>query len=85
MPARVAPRSSATTAPSAGSAPKANASRPVYRSIAVAAPNSIAPSHASEPKWRRASGSNSAAVPVAASAPASCGVSSAETAGKSTL
>jgi hypothetical protein len=53
--------------------------------MAVPAPNSIAPSQARSPKCRRANGSNSAAVPVAASAPASCGESSAETAGKSTL
>ena len=64
-------RSSATTAPSAGSRPKANASRPVYRLVAVARPNTSAPSHAWGPKCRRASGSNSAAVPTAAIAAAS--------------
>jgi hypothetical protein len=51
----------------------------------VGAPNKTAPSQAPAPKWRRTSGSNSAAVPVAASAPASWGESSAETAGNSTL
>ena len=46
--------SSARIAPSAGSAPNANASLPEYRSAAVAAPNSIAPTQPRSPKWRRA-------------------------------
>ena len=55
------------------------------QSVAVAAPNSTAPSHALGPKWRRASGSNSTAEPVAAIAAASCGESHADTTGNSTL
>ena len=43
------------------------------------------PSQARAPKCRRAKGSNTAAVAVAARAAASCGDSHAETAGKRTL
>ena len=77
--------SSASTAASAGSAPNANASRPEYRSAAVAAANRTEPASARSPKWRRASTVNTVAVPVAASAAASCGVSAADTAGNRTL
>ena len=77
--------SSARIAPSAGSAPNANASLPEYRSAAVAAPNSTAPTQPRAPKWRQAMTVNTAAVPVVASAAASCGLSTADTAGNSTL
>ncbi len=78
-------RWSANAIPIAGSRPNANVSRPVNRLVAVAAPNHSAPSHASSPKWRRTSGSNSAAVPTAAIPPATCGVSTAAIGGNSTL
>ena len=42
-------RDSASAAAVAGSIPNANVSRPVYRFVAVAAPNHSAPSHASSP------------------------------------
>ena len=77
--------SNARTAASAGNAPNANARRPEYRSAVVAAPNRSAPASARSPKWRRASAVNTAVVPVAASAAASCGVSAADTAGNRTL
>ena len=78
-------RWSATIAAIAGSIPNANASRPVNRLLAVAAPNHAEPTHASAPKWSWASTSNNAAVPTHASPAASCGVSAASIGGNSTL
>ena len=46
----------------AGNRPKANVSRPVNRLVPVAPPNQSAPSHASGPKRRWTSDSNSAAL-----------------------
>ena len=51
----------------------------------MAAANRIEPASARSPKWRRASTVNTVAVPVAASAAASWGVSAADTAGNRTL
>ena len=70
-------RERASAAAVAGSIPNANVSRPVYRFVAVAAPNQSAPSHPSSPNWSRASSSNSSAVPTVAIPAASCGVSAA--------
>ena len=78
-------RCSASIVATAGSSPNANARRPVNRFVAVAAPNQTAASQASGPKCRRTSSSNRAAVPVAAIPATSCGESSAEIGGNSTL
>ena len=65
--------------------PRPNVRRPVMRFIAVAAANHSAPTHARAPHCSRARRSNSTALQIAHSAPASRGPSTAPSGGNSTL
>jgi hypothetical protein len=77
------PRWRASSAPSANATPKPKVSRPMKRSVAVAAANHTIPQRARWPKCRPASSANSAAETTAAIAPTTRGPTSAARGGNS--